>query len=271
MMENPTVAARDRDGGGQDSLTRGGITIAYRRTPGQGPGILFLGGFRSTMNGTKAAALERFARERGQAFVRFDYAGHGASGGRFETCGIGSWTEDALAVLDAATEGPQILVGSSMGAWIMVRVALARPDRVAALVGVAAAPDFTEDLMWDRFDAPTREAVMREGVVRLPSEYDDDPYPITRGLIEDGRRHLLLRGPIAIDRPVRLIHGMADPDVPWRTSLRLSEALTGGDVRLTLVKDGDHRLSRDADVALLRDQIAELADDLSDAPPAGQR
>jgi pimeloyl-ACP methyl ester carboxylesterase len=232
------------------NLTReDGVTIAYRRTPGRAPGVVFLGGFRSDMSGTKAIALEAHCRRVGRAYVRLDYRGHGESTGRFEDGTIGLWAGDAIAVLDAATEGPQILVGSSMGGWIMLLAALARPDRVTGLVGIAAAPDFTEDLIWARYPQEVRDAIMREGVILQPSEYDPNGYPITRGLIEDGRKHLLLRAPIDLGCPVRLLHGMRDPDVPWQTALRLTEGLTSDDVTVTLIKDGDHRLSRDQDIA----------------------
>jgi pimeloyl-ACP methyl ester carboxylesterase len=234
-----------------------GATIAYRRRAGAAPGIVFLGGFMSDMSGTKARALDAFCRARGQAYLRFDYFAHGASSGDFADATIGRWRDDALAVLDALTQGPQILVGSSIGGWIMLLAALARPMRVAALVGIAAAPDATE-LMWERLPAEVREAIMREGAARLPSAYSAAGYLYTRKLIEDGRRHLLMRAPIPIRSPVRLLHGMRDPDVPWRTSLALAEKLESNDVEVTLVKDGDHRLSTDRDLALLARTIDEL-------------
>lgn len=251
------------EGGAHHSLTRGAATIAYHHTPasgsGQGrPGVMFLGGFMSDMTGTKALALEAWAVSEGLAFTRFDYQGHGASSGRFADGTIGLWADDALAVLDAVTSGPQVLVGSSMGGWTMLLTALRRPDRVAGLVGIAAAPDFTEDLMWDLFDDEVRRAIIERGVWNRPSEYGPEPQPITRALIEDGRTHLLLRGPIAISSPVRLLHGQRDPDVPWQVSLALAEALTGDDVRVTLVKDGDHRLSRPQDIALLCRTVGDL-------------
>lgn len=232
--------------------------LAYRRTAGKTPGIVFLGGFKSDMTGSKAVALEEFAAARGRDFLRFDYSGHGASGGTFEAGCIGDWAKDAIAVLDALTEGPQILVGSSMGGWLMLLTALARPERVAGLVGIAAAPDFTEDLMWESFSPEIRDTILREGSYAEPSAYSDDPYIITRKLIEDGRDHLLLRGPIRLDCPVRLLHGMRDPDVPWQVSVRLADALETDDVRIALVKDGDHRLSREQDLALLRATVLEL-------------
>ena len=242
-------------------LARGSAgSIAYHKTPGRSPGIMFLGGFMSDMTGTKATALEAFAREHGQAFVRFDYRGHGQSSGRFTDGTIGGWAEDATAVLDNVAEGPQVLVGSSMGGWIMLLVALARPERVSALVGIAAAADFTEDLMWEQYPPELRKRLIREGLYRQPSDYADEPYPITLQLIAEGRKHLLLRGPIAIACPVRLLHGMVDADVPWRVSVALAERLTSTDVELILVKDGDHRLSEPADLARLTGVIAALCD-----------
>ncbi len=245
-----------------------GSTIAYQKTPGRDdvderPGLVFLGGFMSDMTGTKASALETFARERGRALLRFDYSGHGASSGAFADGTIGRWTEDTIAALDALTEGPQILIGSSMGGWIMLLAALARPERVAGLVGIAAAPDFTEDLIWASAGPEVRATLEREGVYHDPSDYGDEPYPITLRLIEEGRQHLLLRDRIALACPVRLIHGMRDADVPWETSLRLAEALESRDVEVTLVKDGDHRLSEPPDLVRLFGTIARLSDQLS--------
>jgi pimeloyl-ACP methyl ester carboxylesterase len=222
------------------------------------PGVVFLGGFASDMGGIKATALDGFCRDCGQAFLRFDYFGHGDSSGDFGAGTISRWTEDALAVLDALTAGPQILVGSSMGGWIMLNVAVARPVRVAGLIGIAPAPDFTEDI-WTGLGADGQETLLRDGQIFLPSGYSAAPYPIARALIEDGRRHLRLAGPISIDCPVRLIHGMGDADVPWRKTLRLAELLAAGDVHATLVKDGDHRLSRDQDIDLLLNALARLS------------
>lgn len=236
-----------------------GVSIAYHRTRGKSPGVVFLGGFMSDMTGTKAVTLEEFCRARGQAFLRFDYRGHGASSGRFEDGTIGLWADDALAAFDQLTDGPQILVGSSMGGWIALLTALARRGRVAGLVGIAAAPDFTEDLLWNAFSSDQRAALLREGVLRLPSEYSDKPYSIALKLIEDGRRHLLLRETIDLACPVRLLHGMRDPDVPWQRSVKLAEQLAAPDVRVVLVKDGDHRLSREQDLALLCRSVEELS------------
>jgi pimeloyl-ACP methyl ester carboxylesterase len=239
-----------------------GSAIAYHRTPGSAPGIVFLGGFMSDMTGSKALSLESLARQQGRAFLRFDYQGHGASTGRFEDGTIGSWTADAVAALDALTEGPQVLVGSSMGGWIMLLTALARPQRIAGLLGIAAAPDFTEDLMWDAYPQGVRDTLRREGVYREPSDYGDEPYTITMRLIDEGRKHLLLREAIPITCPVRLIHGMADPDVPWQTSIRLAERLESGDVEVTLVKSGGHRLSEPEDLDRLGKTLEGLIERL---------
>lgn len=233
-------------------------TIAYRKFDGISPGVVFLGGFMSDMTGTKAAALDAHCRRTGRAFLRFDYQGHGASSGRFEDGTIGQWADDAIAALDELTEGPQVLVGSSMGGWIMLLTALARPDRVAALVGIAAAPDFTEVLMWNRYPPDVRAILQAEGVYHQPSDYSDTPYPITLALIEDGRRHLLLERPIAVHCPVWLLHGMADTEVPWEHAPRIAERLLSRHVTVTLVKDGDHRLARDEDLARLCRMVDQL-------------
>jgi pimeloyl-ACP methyl ester carboxylesterase len=214
------------------------------------------------MGGTKAAALDRFCADRGQAFLRFDYMGHGDSSGNFADGTIGRWTEDALVALDALTEGPQILVGSSMGGWIMLNVALARAHRITALVGIAAAPDFTETI-WQGLGKDGQARLLRDGQIFLPSDYSAAPYPITRRLIEDGRNHLRLAADLPIDVPVRLMQGMNDPDVPWQTALAIAARLTGADVQLTLIKDGDHRLSRDQDLDLLFRTLARLSSTLS--------
>lgn len=236
-------------------LSRNGATIAYRRIDGATPGVVFLGGFMSDMQGTKALALERHCRAAGRAFLRFDYQGHGESSGKFADGTIGIWTDDALAALDRRTFGRQILVGSSMGGWIMLLAALARPDRVAGLVGVAAAPDFTEDLLWERLGDAGREELAVKGSCMMPGGDE----PVTMKLVEDGRKRLLLRRPIPLRCPVRLLHGMRDEDVPWTTSVRLAERLLSDDARVVLVKDGDHRLSRDGDIDCLTGAIDELA------------
>jgi pimeloyl-ACP methyl ester carboxylesterase len=238
-----------------------GAVIAYARSGTQDqkkPGVVFLHGLKSDRGGTKAEALARHAEARGYSLLRFDMFGHGASSGRFEDGGISRWVEDAVAVLDELTTGPQVLVGSSMGGWVMVKTAMARPERVIGLVGIAVAPDFTEDLMWAGFDAGQRSALATAGVVELPSEYQEGPYRISRHLIEDGRKNLILRTEIPIACPVRLIHGQQDTAVPWETSLKLAARIKGGNVETHLVKDGDHRLSRPQDLERLCGFVDEL-------------
>ncbi len=241
------------------SLSRpDGQTIAYHRVPGGPPGIVFLAGLRSDMTGAKALFLDEYCRGRGRAYVRFDYFGHGRSSGEFALGTVGRWAEDAIAVLDELTQGPQILVGSSIGGWIMLLAALARPQRIHALVGIAAAPDATEDLLWPRLDAMQRNELLATGSVTLPSEYDPAGYTYRLSLIEEGRQHLLMARPIALDCPVRLLHGLRDTSVPGQTSLRLAEQLTSRDVAVTLVKDGDHRLSTKPDLARLARILDEV-------------
>jgi pimeloyl-ACP methyl ester carboxylesterase len=243
-------------------LDRGdGIELAWALQRGHAPTVVFLPGFRSDMTGDKASALATLCAGRDQACLRFDYSGHGASGGRFEDGTIGQWFRDALTAIDYLSEGPLILVGSSMGGWIALLSALARRERIAALIGIAAAPDFTEALMWQAMMPVQRDTLMRDGILHVPSQYGD-PTPITRALIEDGRNHLLMDRPIAIDCPVRLLHGQQDPDVPWETALRIAGRITGQDVQVILVKDGDHRLSRATDLTLLRQTLAALLDRL---------
>ena len=250
MPESPPPSLLKREG--RD-------TIAYRAMDGTSPGVMFCGGFMSDMTGTKATALEAHCRSTGRAFVRFDYAGHGESGGAFRDGTIGSWRDDALAVLDRVAMGPQILVGSSMGGWIVLLLALARPERVAGLVGVAAAPDFTEDLIWSTADDETRRTLAETGEIVMPCDYGEDPYPITMRLIEEGRDHLLLRAPIALTRPIHLLQGMRDEDVPWRTALQIAERVESERVTVELIKDGDHRLSRDEDLARLCAAVEGIA------------
>lgn len=240
--------------------------LAWARLKGNGPGVVFLPGYRSDMQGSKAMHLRMHCDARGQAFLRFDYSGHGESAGRFEDGTIGQWAADAIAVFDALTEGPQILVGSSMGGWIGLLLARARPGRVAGFIGIAPAPDFTEALMWPAFDEVTRATLMERGVIHLPSQYGD-PTPVTRALIEDGARQSVLKAPLPLRCPVRILQGMRDPDVPWRHALRLVEALESDDVRLHLIKDGDHRLSREEDLALLSRTLDALLDGRPPAQP----
>ena len=242
-------------------LTRSdGSSTAYCQESGRNPpGVVFLPGFRSDMNGIKATALAGHCRTRDHPFLRFDYFGHGASSGDFRAGTIGRWLEDALAVIDRRTEGPLLLVGSSMGGWIALLAALARPGRVKALIGIAPAPDFTEDLIWDQLGEARRGELLDRGELAAPSAYEADYIPITLGLVEEGRRHLLLRGPIRLSCPVRLLHGMEDPDVPYQTSLRLMEMLTGTEAVVELIEDGDHRLSRPQDLTRLFAAVDAMA------------
>lgn len=234
-----------------------GGRLAYVREGGESPGIIFLGGFRSDMSGVKAIALEEFCRARGQAFVRFDYRGHGQSSGRFEECTLSDWKEDALAVLTKLTRGPQVLVGSSMGGWLALLLALAKPRRVAGIVGIAPAPDFTEHLIWEKLTPRQQDALRESGKILVPSEYGE-PYPITADLILDGRKHLLLQGAIPIHCPVRLLHGMKDDDVPWEVSMAINEKLGTKDVKTILIEDGTHRLSEPADIEKIQRVTGKL-------------
>jgi pimeloyl-ACP methyl ester carboxylesterase len=233
--------------------------LAYQHVPGEPPSVLFCGGYTSDMTGTKALALEAFCREQGRAFTRFDYTGHGTSSGDFADGTIGAWAADALAVVDRVTEGPLLVVGSSMGGWIMLLVALARPERVAGLVGIAAAPDFTEDLLLARATPEQRRALKDQGYWLQDSAYGGEPYPVTRRFIKEARAHLVLRGPLPIRCPVHLLHGQRDPDMPWQTALRLAERLESDDVTIELIKAGDHRLSTLRDIARITAAIERFA------------
>jgi pimeloyl-ACP methyl ester carboxylesterase len=227
-----------------------GVTLAYRRTEGRTPTLVFLPGFMSDMTGDKASHLAALCEALGHACLRLDYSGHGASGGRFQDGTIGCWTDDALLLIDRLTEGELVLVGSSMGGWIALLVAIARRDRIAGLVGIAAAPDFTETLIKPALTAAQRDTLERDGLLRIPSIYGGEQI-ITRNLLEDGSKHLLLGGKIPIACPVRLLQGQCDDDVPWQTALRIAGCVEGQDVQVTLIKDGTHRLSRPQDLALL--------------------
>jgi pimeloyl-ACP methyl ester carboxylesterase len=231
--------------------------LAFRATPGTKPTVVFLGGFHSDMTGTKAQVVADQAQATGGGYLRFDYFGHGESDGAFEDGTISRWREDALAVIDDLTQGPLVLVGSSMGGWIACLAAIARPERVKAMVLVAPAPDFTEKLMEPTLSAEAKAAIARDGSWTRPSEYDDGGYPITRELLEDGARWSILPGPVPIDIPVRILQGGADPDVPWTHALELANALNGDDVVFTLIKDGDHRLSRPQDLERLVAAVGE--------------
>jgi pimeloyl-ACP methyl ester carboxylesterase len=235
-----------------------GIELAWAKLDGSGdPTVVFLPGFNSDMAGVKAVGLRDMCAAAGRAMLRLDYSGHGVSAGAFTDGSIGRWMEDALFLIDSLTTGKLLLVGSSMGGWISLLIALRRPERIQAIVGIAAAPDFTETLMWDAMSAPEQAEFMRVGHKEIPSQYGD-PYVITRILIEDGRTHRLLGGPIAIPCPVRLLQGQRDDDVPWETALTLARLLASEDVEVTLIKDGDHRLSRESDIALLCRTVAAL-------------
>jgi pimeloyl-ACP methyl ester carboxylesterase len=240
--------------------------IAVRMREGAGPGLVWLGGFKSDMGGTKAVALDQWAAAQGRACLRFDYSGHGESGGRFVDGTISRWLEESLAVFTACCAGPQILVGSSMGGWIALLLArelrrTPRPETAASIAGlvlIAPAVDFTEALMWKRFPEEIKREIETTGVWERPSQYSAEPYLITKGLIEDGRRNLLLDGLIETGCPVRILQGVQDPDVPWDHAVELVSRLAQDDVVLTLVKDGDHRLSRPEDIERLLAAVAEF-------------
>lgn len=239
--------------------------IAVRARTGDAPGLFWLGGFKSDMKGTKAQALDEWAGENRRACIRFDYSGHGESGGDFEDGTIGQWLEESLAVFEACCEGPQVAIGSSMGGWMALLLARALAKRkgasratLAGLVLIAPAPDFTEELMWKNFPQEIRDEIATKGVWYRPSEYGD-PYPITRNLIEEGRNHLLLGGAINIGCPVRILQGAQDPDVPWQHAFSLTHCLPSDDVVLTLIQDGDHRLSRPQDIARMLAAVDELS------------
>ena len=236
---------------------KGGEQIAWRRRAGLGPTVVWLGGFRSDMGGTKAEALDRAAERQGWDYLRFDYFAHGASSGDWAEATIGRWREDALAVIDQLTDGPLVLVGSSMGGWIACLCALARPERVKSMVLIAPAPDFTEALMKPKLSAQAREAIERHGEWIETAGYEG-PFAITRKFLDDGRDWQILGGPVEIDIPVRILQGQCDPDVPWAHALKLADRLTSKDVVFTLVKDGDHRLSTPGNLVLLTDAVGGL-------------
>ncbi|MET4219403.1 pimeloyl-ACP methyl ester carboxylesterase [Bradyrhizobium sp. LB1.3] len=236
--------------------------------PEQGPGLVWLGGFKSDMQGSKAVALDEWARDRGRAVVRFDYSGHGESGGDFADGTIGSWLEDSVAVFERFCDGPQVLIGSSMGGWMALLLAREIKKRqekqqakasLAGLVLIAPAPDFTEELMWKNFPAAVKKEIETKGVWLRPSDYGDgSPYPITRKLIEEGRKHLVLGSAIDLGCPVRILQGAQDPDVPWQHAFALTHRLPADDVVLTMIQDGDHRLSRPQDIARILAAVAEI-------------
>ena len=235
-----------------------GRKLAYRRTEGRGPGVVFLGGFKSDMDGTKAVFLEDWAKASGRAFLRFDYSGHGQSSEAFTDGAIGDWAQDAIAAITELTDGPQILVGSSMGGWISLLCARDMPAKVAGLVTIAAAPDLTEDSMWAGFDTDQRAALERDAQVALPSDYGE-PYIITRRLIEEGRNNLVLRDPLPLPFPVRSLQGTADTDVDMSVALRLLNHAQSPDMRLTLVDGADHRFSNPDCLALIGAAVDEVS------------
>lgn len=235
-----------------------GPDLAYRHVTGRGPTIVFLPGYMSDMEGGKAVAVDAWARRTGRAMLRMDYGGNGASGGRFEDGTLASWRDDALCLIDTIVEGPVVLVGSSMGGWIALLATLARPDRVVGIIGIAAAPDFTQ---WGFTDAD-KALLQTEGRLEEPTPYSEHPYVTTLGFWQSGQALRLLEGEIAIDCPVRLLHGQADADVPWDIAVKTAARLRSSDVQMLLIKDGDHRLSRDADIALLIDTLSALLENL---------
>ncbi|WP_299849306.1 alpha/beta hydrolase [uncultured Roseovarius sp.] len=237
--------------------TDDGRNLAYHATPGALPGVVFLGGFNSDMEGTKAVHLEEWARRTGRAFLRFDYSGHGQSSESFVDGAIGDWAKDAAAAISTLTEGPQVLVGSSMGGWMALLTARSMPERVAGLVTIAAAPDFTEDSMWAGFDDVQRTELLEKGQIALPSEYDE-PYIITRRLIEEGRENLVMREPLKLPFPVRFLQGTADLDVDMTVALRLLDHAVGPDMRLTLVDGADHRFSDTECLALIENAVEDV-------------
>lgn len=241
--------------------TDDGQQLAYAYHAGDSPTIIFLSGFASNMSGTKALHLQQWCVARGQAYLRLDYRGHGQSSGEFEAGSIGLWSADALAVIEAVTQGPLLLVGSSMGSWVMLIAARELGERVHSMVGIASAPDFTEELIHARLDASQRAQLDRDGRLERASDYDQGPNVVTVRMIEDGRRFLQLQEIIPLECPVRLIHGLADAGVPWETSLRLSERLESSDVQVIFVKDGEHRLSTASDLTLLTHTIEGLLGD----------
>ena len=239
-----------------------GRRIAYELTAGSGVPVAFLGGFKSDMQGTKAVALGAWAKAMGRPFLRFDYSGHGQSDGAFTEGAIGDWFEDAVAAVDLF-DGPVVLVGSSMGGWISLLLSRARPEKVAGLVTIAAAPDFTEDSMWGGFSEAQKADLAEKGQVALPSDYGE-PYIITRRLIEEGRNRLVLRSPLPLNFPVRFLQGTADADVSVATAMTLLDHATGDDIRLSLVKGADHRFSTPDCLALIESAVSEVIGRLGD-------
>ncbi len=242
-----------------DYITHKDRKLAYKKHDGTGPTVVFCAGFMSDMEGSKALALDAFCQSRGQAYLRFDYSGHGQSSGEFTDGTIGAWKEDALAIIDQVTTGDLIIVGSSMGGWIGLLCAIELKARVKGYVGLAAAPDFTKELCWDQYSDEIKETLRRDGVYYEPCDYGDEPYAMTMTLLQEGDDHLIMDKAIDLDCPVRLVHGMKDTDVPPTTAQRISNQLKSEDVVTTYVKNGDHRLSTDADLKRLCQIVKEIS------------
>ncbi|MBS41013.1 MAG: alpha/beta hydrolase [Rhodospirillales bacterium] len=238
---------------------RNGSTIAYHKIMGKEPNIVFLGGYMSDMDGTKAISFQNYCQSHDLSYLRFDYSGHGRSSGEFIKGTIKQWSDDAICVIDQLTQGPLILVGSSMGGWIMMLAALARPDRIKGLIGIAAAPDFTEQLMWNRFPAKIKKTLLREKIYYQPTEYGDKPYPITLNLIENARHNLILNKPIPIKCPVHLFQGQKDNTVPWQYAMQISKSIPTDNVTITFIKNGDHRLAREKDLRRIFNAITVMS------------
>lgn len=248
MGQNPSFITGDE-----------GRKIAYHKLEGRSPTVIFCGGYMSDMEGTKALFLEKTCNELGLSYVRFDYSGHGQSSEDFTDGTIGRWRDDALAVIDQVTNGPLIIVGSSMGGWIGLLVSLARKERIAAFIGIAAAPDFTRELMWDKYSEAIKTKLKTDGIYLEPSEYSDEPYRVSYGLIQDGENHILLNKRVDLDCPIRLFHGLLDEDVPSEYSTRIAEKVVSDDVIISFNKNGDHRLSTKADLERLKLALIELS------------
>lgn len=257
MQPEPLILSRD-----------GGATIAYREVTGNTPTVIYCGGFHSDMTGSKAVALSTWCLGYGHAYIRFDYQGHGVSSGEFTDGSIGLWRDDALSILDQVTTGPVVLVGSSMGAWIALLIALKRPDRISGMVLLAPAVDFTIELMWNKFDTDIRDEIENKGFWNRPSEFEDEAYPVTLKLIEESRAHLLLDAPIAFPGPVHILYGLADEVVPLDHVMRTVEAIASSELTVTLVKGGGHRLSQDADIARMTRAVGDVISQTSEGPAA---
>jgi len=243
----------------QTNSTANEKTLAVQHLEGSTPGIVFCGGFRSSMQGNKARFLASLCESEGWACTLFDYQGHGASSGEFSQCGIGHWKHNTLDVIEQYTQGPQLLVGSSMGLWMALLAAIERPEKVAGILGIAGAPDFTEELIWKRLDKTLRQQLEDGMTWAMPTEYDDgEPYPITYQLINSGREHLLTHKTLPVSCPIRLLHGTADVDVPWQLSQRVLEGVSGDNATLTLIRHGDHRLSEPVHLAEIENQLRQL-------------